>query len=250
MIEWTTAFVDRPAASFDAARTFWQRVTGTTMSPVRGARSEFSTFLPTGADACLRLQAVEEGPGGIHIDLHVSDLRAAADVAVRVGAVPLDVSDGVIVLRSPGGLLFCLVRHHGEVTVPSAVGRPGARTLVDQVCIDLAPDRFDEDCRFWSALTGWELTAGRERDYRRLSSPPSIPLRFLLQRRGEADRGRDAGAHLDLACDDVDVAARVHAELGAELIERFPWWTVMADPSGVRYCLTARSPDTGRPVPF
>lgn len=250
MIEWTTAFVDRPATSFDAVRTFWQRVTGTTMSAVRGERGEFATFLPAGADACLRLQLVEDGPGGTHLDLHVGDIGASAGRAERLGAARVADLDGVAVMRSPGGLTFCLVTHHGEAIRPRPVGRPGARTLVDQVCIDLAPDRFDEDCRFWSAMTGRELGEGREQEYRLLERPQTMPFRILLQRRGERDRGRDAGCHLDLACDDVELAARTHAELGAEVVERFPWWTVMADPAGVRYCLTARSPDTGLPAPL
>ena len=75
-----------------------------------------------------------------------------------------------------------------------------------------------------------------------------MPLRFLLQRRGEGDRGHDADCHLDVACDDVDLAARSHTELGASGVERFPWWTVMAGPAGVRYCLTSRNPDTGLPA--
>jgi len=248
MIRWTTAFVDRPGASFDAARTFWQRVTATTLSPTRGRHGEFSTFVPVGADACLRLQRVDRGPGGTHIDLHVDDVRSGADRAIAAGATEVDVDSGVIVLRSPGGLAFCVVTHHGEATPPGPIGRPGARTIVDQVCIDVAPDRFDVECEFWRSLTGWRLGDCRESDYRVLTRPPSMPLRFLLQRRGDGDRGLPAGSHLDLSCDDVDLAARVHEALGATVLDRFPWWTVMADPSGRPYCLTARSPDTGLPA--
>ena len=250
MIGWTTAFVDRPADSFASVRTFWQRVTGTAMSEVRGERGEFSTFLATGADACLRLQRVEHGPGGTHLDLHVDDVGASAAAVERLGATRVADLGGVVVVRSPGGLTFCLVAHHGASTRPRPVGRPGARTIVDQVCIDIAPDRFDAESDFWAAVTGWELTEGRETEYRLLERPPSMPFRLLLQRRGDRDRWRDAGCHLDLACDDIELAARAHAELGAAVVERFSWWTVMADPAGVRYCLTARSPDTGLPAPL
>ncbi|MFW2333350.1 VOC family protein [Ilumatobacter sp.] len=248
MIRWTTAFVDRPAASFTSARTFWQRVTATTLSEVRGEQGEFSTFVPIGADAFLRLQRVDHGPGGTHLDLHVDDIPASTAVAEDLGATRVAEHDGVTVLRSPGGLTFCLVAHHGESNRPAPVGRPGARTLVDQVCIDIAPDRFDTDCDFWAALTGWELADGREPEFRVLRRPPTMPLRFLLQRRGDADRGRDAECHLDLACDDVDLAERAHTVLGATLVKRNPWWAVMEDPAGLSYCLTARSPDTGLPA--
>ena len=250
MIRWTTAFVDRPAPSFDAARTFWQRVTGTTVSPTRGELGEFSTFEPLGADACLRLQRVNDDAGGTHVDLHVDDVRASADAATRHDATEIADRNGVIVLRSPGGLTFCVVAHHGESRRPRPTGRPGARTIVDQLCLDIAPDRFDVECEFWTSLTGWQLDDGRESEYRALARPPTMPLRFLLQRRGERDRGLDAECHLDVACDDVDVATRAHTVLGAAVVERFPWWTVMADPADVRYCLTARSPDTGLPAPL
>ena len=127
MIRWTTAFIDRPVASFAEVETFWRRVTGTTMSSARGEHGEFATFLPAGADAYLRLQRVDRGPGGTHLDLHVGDVYAAADRAVELGARAFADLGGVVVLRSPGGYAFCFVDHHGEATMPSPVGRPGAR---------------------------------------------------------------------------------------------------------------------------
>ena len=248
MIRWVTAFVDRPADEFAAARTFWQRATGTSMSPMRGERDEFSTFLPVGADACLRLQRLDGGPPGSHLDLHVDDVEAAAGAVMALGATEVSVRVGLAVVRSPGGLPFCVVAHHGESRRPRPVGRPGARTVVDQVCIDIAPDRFDEECEFWAAVTGWRLECGREADYRVLVRPEAMPLRLLLQRRSDRDRGLPTRCHLDLACDDVELAARAHEALGASVRDRRPWWTVMADPAGAEYCLTARSPDTGRPA--
>lgn len=218
------------------------------MSATRGNRGEFSTFVPSGGDAYLRLQRLDDGPGGTHLDLHVDDVRASADRAVRLGATELADLDGLVVLRSPGGLAFCVVRHRGESARPRPVGEPGSLTLVDQICIDLAPDRFDTDCDFWSSITGWQLTDGRETQYRVLVRPEGMPLRFLLQRRGDTDRGLDADCHLDLACDDVEAAMHAHVELGARLVQRFSWWTVMSDPAGVPYCLTARDPDSGLPA--
>lgn len=248
MVRWTTVFVDRPAGSFDEARAFWAEVTGTTVSSSRGERDEFSTFLPSEGDAHFRAQRVDAGPGGSHIDLHVDDVRASADRTIALGATEIADLDGVVVLRSPGGLTFCVVRHHGESSRSAPFGGAGERTIVDQACIDIAPDRFDVECDFWAATTGWTLESGRESEFNVLVRPQGMPLRFLLQRRGERDRGLDAGCHLDLACDDVEASTRTHRALGGELVERFSWWTVMADPSGVRYCLTSRSPDTGLSV--
>jgi hypothetical protein len=70
-----------------------------------------------------------------------------------------------------------------------------------------------------------------------------MPLRLLLQRRDDSDG--PARAHLDLACDDVDVLVGRHVELGATTIERFERWTSMADPAGLAYCITSRDPRTG-----
>ena len=49
-----------------------------------------------------------------------------------------------------------------------------------------------------------------------------------------------ATAHLDWSCDDIDAAVARHVELGGTIVERFRYWTVMADPGGTTYCLTHR----------
>ena len=247
-ITWVTAFVDRPVDHFDDVREFWRRVTATTMSTTRGADAEFATFVPDDGDPILKIQKVADGPGGGHLDLHVEDPRAFAATAVTAGAVQRADLGDVVVLESPGGLGFCAVPPRVAGVRPSPVGEQGARTLVDQVSIDVAPDRFDAECAFWAALTGWPLRAGYEPEYAGLVTPDDQPFRFLLQRRGEDAAGQPAECHLDLACDDVDAAVEQHLELGGELVERFRWWTVMADPGGTRYCLTRRDPDTGRPA--
>lgn len=248
MIRWTTVFIDRPGPGFDTARDFWLTVTNSTLSPTRGRLDEFVTLLPADGDAHVRLQRTSNGLGGSHLDLHVDDVRSSAAHAVGLGASTLEDRGSLVMLRSPGGLVFCVVRHHGEVTRPGPVGDAGHRTIIDQVCIDIAPDRFDRECEFWASLTGWPLDDGREPEFRVLERPPGMPLRFLLQRRGQADRGLDASCHLDLACDDIDAATEAHVQLGADLVERFRWWTVMSDPAGVRFCLTGRDPDSGLPA--
>jgi len=81
-----------------------------------------------------------------------------------------------------------------------------------------------------------------------LERPDGQPFRFLLQRRGADDAGRPTVCHLDLACDDIPNAVAAHVTLGASVVAPFRWWTVMADPAGVEYCLTCRDPDTGVPA--
>jgi len=246
-VRWMTAFIDRPGAGHDAACHFWATVTGSTISPVRGTRDEFLTLMPPSGDAFLRVQRVLDGPGGGHLDLHVDDPRTAASDASALGAREVARPGGIVIMRSPGGLSFCLVEHHGEEQRPEPTGAHGQRVRVDQLSIDVAPDRFEVECEFLAAMTGWPLQSGYETEYRALEVPANMPFRVLLQRRGDDNLGTPSISHLDLSCDDIGSAERMHLDLGATLVERFPWWTVMADPSGEPYCLTRRDVDTGLP---
>ena len=243
-VRWTTAFVDRPATTFDATTDFWALVTGSTLSPARGDRGEFATLVPPQGDAFLRVQRIDSGWGGSHVDLHVDDVRTAADEAVGRGATELTDLGGVVVLRSPGGLTFCCVAAHGESERPHPVRLDGVRSIVDQLSIDVAPDRFDSEYAFWAGCTGWPALEARSDEFRGLGRPDGMPLRWLFQRRAMSDTGLDARCHLDLACDDIAHTERSHVELGATVVAR-RFWTVMADPAGIEYCLTPRDPDTG-----
>jgi Glyoxalase-like domain len=49
-------------------------------------------------------------------------------------------------------------------------------------------------------------------------------------------------AHLDAACSARDREVVRHASLGARVVAEHDAWTVMADPAGLSYCLTDRSP--------
>src|SRR5687768_16130873 len=125
---WVTAFRDLPASSFDQGVAFWRSVTGYGLSASRGERHEFATLEPPAGDAFLRVQRVQDGPGGIHLDLHVSDSRAAADAAHDLGAT--EVADlGHVIMRSPGGFTFCFVDHPAADRPPAAEW-DGVRSLV------------------------------------------------------------------------------------------------------------------------
>lgn len=246
-ITWVTVFVDRPATGFAETQEFWRRVTGSSVSSARGVHDQFASFVPPDGDVVLKIQRTTDGSSSSHLDLHVDDSAALAAHAESLGAERLDEFGEVVVLRSPGGFVWCAVPVRGEGVRPAPVGEPDRRVIVDQVCLDIAPERFDDECRFWSELTAWPLVPGVESGFGRLDTPIEQPLRFLLQQCGDDAAGSPTHSHLDLACDDVEVAVDDHLAFGAALVERFPWWTVMADPVGVEYCLTARSPDTGRP---
>jgi catechol 2,3-dioxygenase-like lactoylglutathione lyase family enzyme len=246
-IRWLTAFIDRPAASFDVTAAFWSSVTGSTLSPPRGETGQFATLVPPEGDAYLRVQRIDAGSGGSHLDLHVDDVAWQSEAATAAGATERYRRPGLVILTSPAGFHFCVVGHHGETTRPPSqpVDDAGHLALVDQLCLDVPADRFEDECEFWADLTGWRRghsTVRPEFDY--LDRPDPLPMRLLLQRRDDSDG--PARAHLDIACDDVHALVERHVALGATTVERFEHWTTMADPAGLAYCITARDPRTGR----
>jgi predicted enzyme related to lactoylglutathione lyase len=228
-VRWLTTFLDRPAPTFDATVAFWTAVTGTMLSEARGEHGEFTTLLPRDGDAYLRMQRVAAGPGGSHFDLHTDDINALADRAEHLGASVERRLDDVVVLRSPAGLPFCSVRHVGETTPP-------APPRVDQVCIDVPPDEYERECAFWSAITGWEHRPAMLQEYSYLDAPEPIATRVLFQRLGEGT----VGAHLDIACADVEASTTEHERLGATVVAHHEWWTTLLDPAGLPYCLIRR----------
>ncbi len=145
-VRWIYAFLDRPADRFAAACRFWTAVTDTHLSAPRG---EFVTLLPHEGDPYLKAQAVGDA-GGVHLDLCVDDVAGAAAAAQRLGAAVVARHDGWTVLRSPGGLPFCLVPWHGEANTPPVVTAPGGEaSRLDQVCLDVPPPGYDAELAFW-----------------------------------------------------------------------------------------------------
>jgi len=175
-------------------------------------------------------------------------MEDAAALAVSLGARVRDREDEeVIVVDSPGGFTFCLVRWDGETTVPAPSRMDGAgASRADQLCLDIPPTLFERERSFWAALTGWEMRSGSRPEFAYLRRPAGIPVRLLLQRRVGADSGDRVTAHVDFACANQDQLADLHVARGAQVTGTFPFWTVMADPTGRQYCLTKRDPETGR----
>jgi predicted enzyme related to lactoylglutathione lyase len=242
MIRWVYAFVDRPKERFEQAAAFWTAVTGTSLSARRGADGEFATLLPatSGHDACVKIQGVADGAGGAHLDLAVEDVRALARRATDLGArVVLDEGD-LVVLASPAGHLFRAVRWNGEAHRPDVF----EGTRLDQLCLDVAPDQYEAAKGFWAQLTDWPVLTGLRPEFSVVRPGPELPIRILLQRLDSP--AHRAAAHLDFACADPAATRTTHERLGATHVADHLHWTVMRDPAGAPYCLTARDPETGK----
>lgn len=236
-VRWITAFIDTVEDRAEEVEVFWARVTGQVVSARRGRRDEFATLLPDDGDPFVKLQrSGQSTPGGLHLDLHTDDLDALSLRAEQLGASASYLDLGHVVCGSPGGMTFCIVGHPGARR-PSPQTWPGGPSLLDQVCLDIPPSRFDEEAAFWQELTGWEL--GPERDkFRRLANPDDLAVQLLLQRLD--DEQPVVTGHLDLASDDADAEAARHAALGAREVRRTDGWITLTDPSGRAYCVTRR----------
>lgn len=233
-----SAFIDVPASAFESSVRFWSAVSGYAVSARRGADEEFVTLVPPVGDDHLRMQRVGDGSPRIHLDLHVPDPRASADRAVALGAG--EVADlGHVVLRSPGGLLFCYVHHPAARAAPPERWPDGSRSIIDQVCLDIPRSIFDGEAAFWQSLLGWPALSSSYPEFERLARPDDQAIRVLLQRVGDDEPVR---AHLDLACSARQPELLRHVGLGARVVAEHDAWTVMADPAGMAYCLTDRAP--------
>jgi hypothetical protein len=241
-VRWITAFLDTPAGSAPPTELFWCGLTHTRLSPRRGESGAFATLLPHDGDAFLRVQRTHSGEAGLHLDLHVADIAAAEQAAVRLGAHPVAQFDDCRVLRSPGGFVFCFVPVGEHAHRPTPTGPSGLTSLCDQVCLDIAPELFDAEAAFWVGVAGWPCAPAARPEFTVLPRPPGLPIRLLLQR---LDAGRAVRGHLDFACENVEAEVERHLSLGALRIARERLWTVLADPVGRRYCVTARNPYTG-----
>lgn len=240
---WASAFLDFAPGHAEPGVAFWRAVTGYGLSTLRGTDGEFATLLPPQGDPHLRVQRLAAGEDRIHLDLHVSEPRAAADRAVGLGA--REVADhGYVVLESPGGFAFCTVPHVASARAVPLTWPAGHRSLLDQVCLDVPQASYDAECAFWAELTGWDhLPSPVRPEYSSLLRPPGQPLRLLLQQLDEPT-GRTR-AHLDWSTTDRDAETERHRALGASVEGRHEWWTVLVDPVGRRYCITDRDPETG-----
>lgn len=239
-IRWLNALIDVPADEFDATGDFWVAVTGTTRGEVHPDHDEFVHLNPPSGDMHLELQRIDEGPATAHLDLVVDDIPGWRDRAVAAGAVVV-AEPGHVVLRTPGGVPFCIVPYTNEA-VRAPVIDPDRPHAVDQICLDVPWEHFDADVAFWSELTGWPLKDAVFSEFRSFAQPGHLPLRVLIQRLGPDDRG-GARAHLDISSGEhVEALVEAHVARGAAAIGVHEFWTAMHDPSGMPYCLTSRPP--------
>lgn len=241
-VVWTTAFLDLPDDVHERTVAFWRAATGTTLSPVRGDRGQFASLLSDDADPCLKVQRLGEVPR-VHLDLHVTDLPAAAARAVAAGATILVRAEHVV-LSSPGGFVLCLVPDQGLRRRPGAVVGPrGGVSRVNEMCLDLPVALAAAEQAFWSALTGWSRQPTSRPEFTALLPDVPVPVTVLLQSLGADDPRQTVTGHLDVACGPTSaLVAAEHQDRGARPARTDLPWSVLIDPAGLVYCLSDVEP--------
>ena len=243
-IRWLTVFLDFAPEQFQRGVAFWRQVTSSSLSPPRGDLQQFATLLPPEGDAYLRVQRLDDGRTVCHLDLHCEDAESIANIALTGGARTVSQRKGFFTMVSPGGFRFCVVTHQDEHQRPPALETvAGNRSIADQLTIDCPLHLFDGEVHFWQSLTTWPAHRGSRAQFTFLERPPTMPVRLMFQRI-ESDE-TECRAHLDFACDDVAIEREFHVSLGATALRENADWSTMADPGGMQYCLTRRSPTTG-----
>ena len=244
-IRWLTAVLDVPAHRFEPDRRFWEGATAMKAAATKPGREDLTTLVPDTGDAYLAMRHASAEHSGCRLVLHVDDPGGVPEQVVGLGGRVERNDHWAMSLRSPAGLHFGITACGDESRRPRPAAWPaGQRSLVDQVCIDIPPGRFDIECDFWAQITGSEHRPGNRPEFRYLPRPPEMPLRLLLQRLDDAPLDA-ARAHLDLACTDLAAEVRRHVALGAAVAHEGPVWTTLRDPAAIAYCITERDPDTG-----
>ncbi len=244
-IKWLTAVIDLPRHVLDVGGDFWAQVSKTTRGEIHPEHPEYCHLNPAEGDMVLELQRIDEGVPGVHLDLVVDDIPGVSERALELGASHVWGTEKTHqVLATPAGVVFCVVPWTNEASRPVAVD-PARPHAVDQICIDVPHEGYEDDVAFWADLTGWERNPRRLPEFQSFDQPEHLPLRLLIQQLGADDTGGPR-AHLDLAAGShVASVVEDHVAAGATVLDQRELWTALRDPSGAHYCVTSRRPRTG-----
>ena len=115
----------------------------------------------------------------------------------------------------------------------------GMSSFVFNVTFDCADPRALS--RFWSEVTGYQLTGEERDDFVRLRAPDHRGVRYLLFFKVPEPKTVKNRMHVDLATRDVEAEVARLVGLGAKEIDRREGngtrWVVMNDPEGNEFCL-------------
>jgi hypothetical protein len=241
-LHWVHVFIDVPPDTAETARTFWSRALCWPPGDPWDATPEFTSLVPPAGDPYVHVQEVDDRPR-VHLDVVVDDLDEARNEVAALGAEVGTRAPAWQVMRSPGGLPFCLCLEPANGTRPPGTQHDGGHSSrLAQLCIDAPADVFEKELAFWKQVTGWQVGRSGRPEFVDLVGPASAPLQLLLQRLEPDDGDTTTRAHIDLGSDDRDAEAARLVDLGARYVEKFSGWILLVDPAGLPFCVTGKSP--------
>jgi len=101
--------IDLPESVHDRALAFWRDANG---GPTGHSQRypEFHWAQLRGQDIAMLVQRLDDGPAGVHLDIHTDDLDAEVARLEGLGAERVRQVHDWWVMRDPAGLLFCVLR--------------------------------------------------------------------------------------------------------------------------------------------
>lgn len=211
---WLHVFLDVPADLFDAAGRFWAAATGGRLAAPWPEHPEFRSVEPPTGSRYLHVQR-HGGPPRLHLDLVTARVDAETARLAALGAVAGTRQRWWQVLRSPGGLPFCLVEETPGRARPDPVRWPdGHRSRVAELAVTAPAGGCDAERRFWRAATGWDPDRldPAPTGPAVLVPPGGAPLRLAVRPGAAGDPVR---ARLGIDTDDPDAEVRRLVALGA-----------------------------------
>lgn len=101
--------IDHPRDGFDRVADFWSAARGSNRRP-DGDEPVYDSLEPIAGGIMLELQRTGEGtPPRVHLDIETDDVEAEVARLTDHGASIVTRHPTYVVMRDPGGLVFCVV---------------------------------------------------------------------------------------------------------------------------------------------
>lgn len=216
---WTSAFLDLAPGEVERGAAFWAAVTGYDATEVTDPDREFPPLRPARGAPYLWVQRIGDPVSRVHLDVHVDDVGAHVARVEALGAELLDRRDHAV-LRSPEGIVFCLVPDPGGEVPAAAVWPDGYASRVDRVRLLVPEAALAREAAFWDTVQPTPPRALEVVVERGDGSEPQVVLEV-----GTTDRHREAIRHV---------------ALGATVVDTAPAYDELVDPVGIRYRVADR----------
>lgn len=237
---WLHAVVDVPSDRMEAAASFWAGASGWELGAPWPGHDELRSFEPPDGEAYVHLQRID-GPPRVHLDVESRDPDEAVALALELGASVVGQQDRWRTLRSPGGLLFCVLAAADHRSPEPVTWADGHRSRLVQVCIDSPASAHDAEVAFWRAVLGGRWVDSPAPEFAgKWHDDAGSPLQLLFQKLDEPSGA--VRAHLDQGTDDLEAEVRRLRDLGADDLGPGRGWHVLRDPTGLVFCATRNSP--------